>query len=99
MIVVAVLILCSCSAGPILTSDNFDRVAIGASMAQIKDMYGTPFDVKSLPNGSEEYRYIQRIYVHQNVTDQIEYVFIVRNGRVIDKRCREVGSMAGLQVQ
>jgi hypothetical protein len=80
------------------TNENFNAVGIGASIVQIEDMYGPPYDVRTLPNGLKEYRYIQRIYVNENAADQIEYVFTVSDGRIIDKQIRHIGQGASLQV-
>jgi hypothetical protein len=98
-IAMAVVLLCSCSVAPLLTSENFNAIATGADIAQIEEMYGAPFDVTRLPNGLEEHRYIQRIYVNENATDQIEHVFIVKDGRVIGKQLRQTGGVASFQFQ
>lgn len=72
-----------------MTSTNFNTVAVGIDIARVEEIYGPPFDINTLPNGNEEYRYIQRFDANPDVTEQIEYVFIVRNGRVIDKNYRQ----------
>lgn len=91
--------LCACSTAFLMTPENFNAISTGAEIGKIEEIYGAPFDVKSLSNGIKEYRYIQRIDINADVSEQVEYVFTVRNGRIIDKQCRQQRSSFNFQIK
>ena len=88
----AYLVLSACSMPRIMTQERFDSVQIGASIAQVEELYGSPYDVEMLGNGRKEYRYIERIDVAPGVTEQVHYILQVTDGRVINKHVRHIGS-------
>lgn len=92
------LVLSGCTSYALMSPTNFNTIAVGIDVTQIEEIYGTPFDVIDLPNGNQEYRYLQRFDLNPDNTEQIEFVFVVRNGRVIDKQYREKSSSFNRQI-
>lgn len=85
-----ILILTACAPARMISPLDFQAIPLGAEMIKIEEQFGPPFDTCPITDDFQEYRYIQRIDVGSDVTEQIEYVFIVRNGRIIDKRRQEM---------
>lgn len=85
------LSLFSCQSGAILTSHSFDAIVVGSDISQIQSHYGTPYQITTNTQGFQEYLYIERIDIAHNVSDQIHYVLIVLDGKIIDKRTKTSG--------
>lgn len=80
--------LFSCQSGAILTSQSFDAIIVGSEISQIQSQYGTPYQITTNTQGFQEYLYIERVDISHNVSDQIHYVLVVLNGKIIDKRAK-----------
>lgn len=76
-----------CTQAPIMQDYYFEGVGKGAPIQTIENVYGSPYEIRQLDNGNQEYVYIQRINLGRSATDQSEYVFIVNQGHVVDKKC------------
>lgn len=80
-----------------MSPDDFESIPIGCDIEAVEDQYGAPFDVCSLENGTEEYRYVMRFNVNSDIIEQREFLFKVRNGKIVDKRYSQ--SSAAFQQQ
>ena len=80
----ALFLLCSCMTAPLMQDSGFAAIAVGTPISEIESIYGEPYDIRTLPNGMQEYRYVQRIPCGSSV-EQTEYTFQVRQGKVVSK--------------
>lgn len=74
---------------PMMTQSDFDSIPLGCDVEMIEERFGTPFDVNPLSNDVDQYRYVHRFDVNSDKREQLEYLFNVRSGKVIDKQCRK----------
>lgn len=92
---IAALLVCvaltGCSMAAIMTQERYQGVQIGTPISQVEEQYGEPYDVKTLPNGWLEYRYIERLEVGGGASEQIHYTLRVFEGRVMDKQMQRIG--------
>ena len=81
-----------CTSAPLMKESYFNDVAVGTNISSIERTYGEPYEVHDLPNGRQEYCYIQRIELGRSAVEQIEFVFTIDQGQVIGKECRRSGT-------
>jgi hypothetical protein len=82
----ALLILASCFSRPaLMTYSEFNDVELGTSIASIKSEIGEPYAVHDKKNGAQEYEYIERIDVGNNVVAENHYFLIIQDGKVTGK--------------
>ena len=87
LLVSCLLALPSCSlTNRSMTAPDFDRISIGASISEVVDEAGEPFNITSLQNGAQQYRYVERIETGPGLISQNTYVLTVVNGQVVDKQ-------------
>ena len=91
------LILCGCSVAPLIRESDFNGIALGGEIQRVEAIYGEPYEIRELPNGVEEYSYIQRIPCGARGIEQIEYIFHVRKGNIVGK-CRREASTSSFQI-
>lgn len=92
VIVFLTFFLCGCVMAPTLTQEDFDSIPFGYEASKLEERFGAPYEVSFLANDVEQYRYIHRFDVNSETREQMEYLFKVRKGRVIDKQCKQKGS-------
>ena len=85
------LALTSCSMAAIMTQERYQSVQIGTPISQVEAQYGKPYDVTTLANGWQEYRYIERMEVGGGASEHIHYTLRVFEGRVMDKQMQRIG--------
>ncbi len=68
-----------------MTSQGFENIQLGTPIEQVEAEYGVPYEIETLPNGFQEYTYIQRIPISPGIEDQITYILYVCKGRVTSK--------------
>lgn len=81
------LFLTACSA-PVMTPQGFENIQPGTSIAEVEAEYGSPYEIETLPNGFQEYTYLQRTAISPGVEDQVAYILYVCKGKVISKERR-----------
>jgi hypothetical protein len=86
LIIALIGLLFSCNT-PIMTPSAYEGIRAGTDITQVKDLYGPPYDVKELGNGQQQYRYIHRVTIAPDVTEQTTYLLYVVNGKVVGKQC------------
>ncbi|MEI8364896.1 MAG: hypothetical protein WCF65_00620 [Parachlamydiaceae bacterium] len=84
-LLMALAVLCGCATAPLMQEAQFNAVAVGSEIDRIAATYGEPYEVRDLPHGVKEYRYVQRIPCGATTIEQVDYIFHVRNGRVVGK--------------
>lgn len=86
------IVLTGCVTAPLMQQGNFDQVAVGSPISNVEAVYGQPYDVRQLPNGFEEHVYIQRIALGRSAVEEMEFVFVVNQGVVVGKDCKQGGT-------
>jgi hypothetical protein len=81
-------VMTGCAAAPLMQESYYNHVSPGANVADIEAIYGAPYEVRELPNGMQEYCYVQRVELGKSAVDQLEFVFTVSQGRVVGKHCK-----------
>lgn len=81
-----------CTSAPLMQEPFFNSVSKGSNIADIESIYGMPYEVRALPNGTQEYCYIQRIELGRSSMELLEFVFEVNQGKVVNKQCRHNGT-------
>lgn len=87
-----ILVFCgalSCSKTKMMSYSTYQGVPIGQSIAELQVHMGKPYEVKTLPDGKEEYIYIERIPLGENRTLFRRYIFVVEGDRIIEKKTTE----------
>lgn len=90
------LLLTSCYSAPLMQDCTFQAVAVGARISEVEAVYGEPYSVRNLPNGNQEYLYIQRIDCGSSSVEVTEYAFTVCQGKIVGKNRREQSSGSGI---
>lgn len=80
------LSLCTCSNTGVMTRPRFHALELGTSAQTVQEECGPPYSIRKLPDGSEEYRYIERISADSDLVEENSYYVTIKNGRVISKR-------------
>ena len=81
-----------------MTPTAFENIQVGTDIARVEAEYGSPYDVKALGCGVQEYRYIQRLRIAPEVTEQTNFLFRVSNGKVISKQCQQIQNSVDLNI-
>src|SRR5260221_8699178 len=89
------ILLASCTA-PIMTPQGFENIQLGIPIDIVEAEYGSPYEIENLPNGFQEYTYIQRIPISPGIEDQVTYTLYVCQGRVASKLIRHEQSSVSL---
>lgn len=82
------MLLCACSS-QMMTRKNFEDVQVGSSMTDVQKRVGSPYAVRKGANGTEEYEYIERFYLNDEVIEENHYILVVKNGQVVSKRLND----------
>lgn len=98
-LVLLIVILAAACTTSVITPQGFENIQAGMSIEAVKEEFGPPYDVETLPNGFQEYTYIQRIPISPGVVDQVTYILYVCNGKVITKSIRNEQSTLDLNVR
>ena len=69
-----------------MTRQNFDEIQLGTPVSKFEEKVGEPYKITSLKEGSEEYEYIERIPLGDEIVEENHYFLIIKEGKVISKR-------------
>ena len=87
LLLISSLCLSSCTLlSSTMNQKAFAAIPIGASVEQVKAEAGAPYRIKS-EGEVQTYYYIERIQIGPNQDAQHTYLLVVKEGKVIDKRC------------
>lgn len=86
------VIAVGCATAPLMQESHFNQIAVGSDIAGIEQVFGEPYEIRQLPNGFQEYCYMQRIATGRSGTEQQEFVFVVNQGRIVGKDSKTSGS-------
>src|SRR3989304_3438945 len=81
------LIFGGCFTRPtLMTRESYDEIYLGTPLKEVKERVGTPYQVRSLGGGKEEYEYVERIDIGNRLVMENHYFLILMEGQVISKR-------------
>lgn len=92
LLILFFLSLTSCVTAPLMRENYFNQLPPGCAIEEIRSRYGEPYEVVELENGIQRYTYIQRIQLGNAAVEQLDFIFLVKNGKVIDKMCKQNGT-------
>ena len=88
MLMVCFLLAACASGSKVVTQENFVEVERGITASELKARLGTPNEIRKLDSGDAEYIYFERVQANDEVVEVKQYIFIIRQGRVFDKKMR-----------
>ena len=68
-----------------MTYSEFNDVELGTSITSIETQIGKPYAIHDKKGGGQEYEYIERIDIGNNVAAENHYFLIVQDGKVKGK--------------
>lgn len=87
--------LVSCSHHELMNHTSFQMISTGSNIQQVFEEFGPPYDVVRLKDGNHQYRYIQRIPIAKDRTEQVHYIITVsEDGLIIHKYSKAISSHA-----
>lgn len=81
-----------CVTAPLMQESYYNQVPAGSAISTIETVYGEPYEVRQQPNGLQEYSYMQRIELGRSAVEQMEFIFLVREGIIVGKECKRSGT-------
>jgi hypothetical protein len=72
-----------------MTRQNFQDVQVGSSINDVENRVGSPYAIRKGPNGTQEYEYIERYYLNDEVVEENHYILVVKDGQVVSKRLND----------
>lgn len=90
------IVLTACSTA-VMTPQGFENIQAGMSIETVEAEFGPPYEVDTLPNGFQEYTYIQRTPISPGVVAQVSYILYVCKGKVISKTMHEEQSALNIK--
>ncbi len=78
--------LSSCNPGTkVMSREDYSIIEVGMQAKEIKNKYGTPYQIISKDGDKETYEYIERIMMGAQVVEQRRYYIVIKDGKVIGK--------------
>jgi len=68
---------------------DYNEVMLGTPATDVVAKIGEPYAVHDLGNGTQEYEYIERISMNNELVYENHYFLTVVNGQVVKKRMSE----------
>ena len=78
--------------GKMMTFPSYQEVALGQTVSELTEKYGTPYERRTLSNHKVEYVYIEHVFVGRRDALMREYVFTIEDDKVIQKNMTETKS-------
>ncbi|NGX45205.1 MAG: hypothetical protein K940chlam2_00348 [Chlamydiae bacterium] len=83
----ALVLLCGCATrSSAITLQEYDEVVLGASSSEVVAILGDPYAIHNVGDRTEEYEYIERFSMNNELVYETHYFLTVVNGQVISKR-------------
>lgn len=84
------LVLSGCfSRQTAMTRESFDDIQLGTSIADVTSKVGKPYSVHRTSIEKEEYEYIEKIDLGQELLYENHYYLIVVDGKVVRKQVKQ----------
>ncbi len=75
----------------VMTMQEFYDVPNQTSSKELKNLMGSPYEVRKKEDGTQEYEYIERIKVGSRTLEERRYIFILKNDRVVSRKVIQDG--------
>lgn len=72
-----------------MSREIYDDITIGTSMQEVTQKAGEPYSARSLGNDKDEYQYIERVSIGNEMFYVNHYYFEVTDGIVVGKRLKQ----------
>lgn len=69
-----------------MTQETFHQIDLGMSIAEVRTLSGEPYSVRTLSGNQEEYEYIERVKMGNQLLMEHHYFLTVSDGQVTSKR-------------
>ncbi|MCI0382632.1 MAG: hypothetical protein L0207_06250 [Chlamydiae bacterium] len=69
-----------------ITKENYNSVTLQTSENELVAELGQPYAIHNLRGGGQEYEYIERFTMGEELVSENHYFFKIQNGRVVSKR-------------
>ncbi len=86
VLITSLLCMAACAGSRVMTKDDFYAIELGESSQTVIEKYGEPYSIRKKKDGSQEYRYIERIPAAEETAEQRIYLITVKNGQVVSKK-------------
>ncbi len=84
------LFLLSCfSRSAVMTRQDFNDIQVGEALSQFQQRVGSPYRIRPIKGGGQEYEYIERIPMGNEVIEENHYFLIIKEGKVDGKRSNQ----------
>jgi hypothetical protein len=85
-IALLLLLAAACSRHHMMSQSEYSAINLGTPIEKVQNDVGHPRNVRNLPDGQQEYEYIEHINVGGNMVMQYHYYLTVSEGRIVSKR-------------
>ena len=82
----ALLLMAACASGALMTRSDFDNIELGTPVSEVVQRYGDPVKITQNKDGSQSYKYIERLTISEEAVQENNYFIIVKNGKVVSKQ-------------
>jgi hypothetical protein len=79
----------SCAPSKMMTYNSYQNISVGDSIFDVESLVGKPYEIRNIGDAKQEYVYIERIPTSDSPGLFREYILIVIDGNVIEKRTHE----------
>ncbi len=70
-----------------MTRESFDSIELGTPITQVRQEMGEPYSIRKIGN-AEEYEYLERIDLAQELVAENHYFLKVVDGKVVSKKVK-----------
>lgn len=71
-----------------MTRYQYNDVKLGSRFAEICGAFGNPYAIHNLGYGKEEYEYVERFSMNNELVYENHYFLAIVNGQIVSKRMR-----------
>lgn len=84
------VVLVSCASGPrVLTMNAFYDIPVGATQDEVIGQAGKPTSKEKKTDGTEEWRYVERMNAGSRMLQERCYILVMKDGRVDGKKVEQ----------
>ncbi len=68
-----------------MTRPDFNGIELGTDIKEVVEQCGAPYRIQKKNDGSQEYEYVERVMMGEQVIQENRYFLTVKDGKVISK--------------
>jgi len=65
---------------------RFNEIELGTPVEQVVEKCGSPYQIYTRKDGSQEYKYLERILMGEETVQEYRYLILIKDGKVFSKR-------------